>query len=149
MSNRLLSPALRLAAGGSLSICLALIAAGCGSSGPTMGRVSGVVTHGGAPLTKGNVTFVPDDPDAPYATGQIGPDGSYTLATSEFGDGAVVGSYKVAISGLGPEDVLDYIPPDASDQPQSPISLKYADVNTSGLTATVERGSNTFNFDLE
>lgn len=132
----------------SAALLLAVAAAGCGSSGPQTGRVSGKITHKGEPLTKGNITFVPNAPDTPNAVSPIGPDGTYELTTSEYGRGAVVGDYKVAISGLAPSDILDYIPKEPVAR-KSPLSPKYEDTNTSGLTAKVERGSNTYNFDLD
>src|SRR4051794_39512672 len=80
-----------------LALVFGLFATGCGSGGPAMGRVSGTVKVDGQPLTKGTVTFVSTDGQRPNATGAIDSNGNYTLQTTEPGDGAVVGSYKVAI----------------------------------------------------
>lgn len=148
MSSRRLSPAFGLLTPLALTLPLALFAIGCGGAGPQMGRVSGTVSHQGAPLTKGNITFVPSSPEGTYATSQIRPDGSYDLSTSEYGQGAVVGDYQVAVTDLAPEDIPDFIPREPVES-KSQISPKYADISTSGLTATVKRGGNTFNFDLE
>jgi hypothetical protein len=126
-----------------------LLALGCGSGGPVMGRVSGTVTSQGKPLTKGTVTFISTDGQRPNATGAISSSGTYTLQTSEPGDGAVVGQYKVAISDLDP-NAFNTPLPGAPVQPQkSAIPKKYLDSNTSGLTATVEPGSNRKDFELD
>ncbi|MEJ7638585.1 MAG: hypothetical protein WKF75_11580 [Singulisphaera sp.] len=70
--------------------------------GPPMGRVSGTVTFQGKPLEKGTVTFISTDSQRPNATGTIQA-GSYTLQTTEPGDGAVVGDYKIAVSDIDPD----------------------------------------------
>lgn len=131
-----------------LGLSLTLLAFGCGGSGPQMGRVSGVVSQKGTPLTKGNITFVPTEPGGTIATSQIGSDGRYELETPQYGRGAVVGDYQIAVTDISPDEILDYIPKKAVEN-KSQLSPKYSDVRTSGLTAKVERGSNTFNFDLE
>lgn len=127
-------------------ICLTVgLMPGCGSGGPTMGRVSGKVTYKGAPVAKGTITFVSKNPENRNATGQIGGDGSYTLQTFKNDDGAIVGDYSVTIYARD-EVILDYIP-------QKPVPPKYLapakyETADSGLTATVKKGSNTINFDL-
>jgi len=132
-----------------LAVALALCAAGvsgCGSSGPPMGRVYGKVTLNGKPVPKGTVAFVTTSPDGRNATGTIGEDGSYTLQTETPGDGALVGDYKVGIVSRD-EVILDYIPPKPVP-PKRLVPEKYENPNTSGLTAKVESGSNTKNFEL-
>jgi hypothetical protein len=148
VSIRIQSPIVRFLVAPLLAFPLAMIALGCGGSGPPMGRVSGTVSQQGTPLTKGNITFVPTSPDGVIATSQIGPDGTYQLSTAEYGPGAVVGDYQVAVTDISPDEVLDYIPKEPVES-KSQISPKYGDVSTSGLTATVERGGNDFDFDLE
>jgi len=130
------------------ALLIGLFATGCGSGGPVMGRVSGTVKVDGQPLPKGTVTFIPTDGKSPNATGTI-TDGSYTLQTTEPGDGAVVGSYKVAISDVDASALNTALPGMPAPVSKSAIPKTYLDANTSGLTATVESGSNTKDFDLK
>ena len=46
------------------------------------------MTYEGKPVPKGTITFQADDPKGRNATGQIDPDGNYTLQTEKPGDGA-------------------------------------------------------------
>jgi hypothetical protein len=131
-----------------LAPALCVIAMGCGSSGPQMGRVSGTVTHQGKPVTKGSVTFVSTVPERPNANGPIGPDGTYALQTTEPGDGAHVGDYLVSISGKAPEELNNPLP-GAPVKVKSDLPAKYEKPGTSTLKATVSPGSNTVNFDLK
>jgi hypothetical protein len=119
---------------------------GCGESGPTMGRVGGKVTYKGQPVPKGTIAFQATSPGGRNATGTIAEDGTYTLQTENPGDGAIVGDYKVAV--VARDDViLDYIPKKAPP-PKRLTPEKYENPDTSGLTAKVEPGSNTKDFDL-
>jgi hypothetical protein len=85
---------------------LATVLAGCGpGNGLILGRVQGKVRYKGEPVKYGTVSFVPDvskGSDGPIAMGNIKDDGTYTLSTSDPGDGAVVGHHKVSIVGLDP-----------------------------------------------
>jgi len=126
-----------------------LVAYGCGSGGPVMGRVSGTVTHEGKPLDHGTITFSPTDGQRPSATGAIQSGGSYTLQTAEPGDGAVVGEYKVAISDIDSNVFATDLPGAPVKVPKSSIPKKYSDPGTSSLTAKVERGSNKLDFDIK
>jgi hypothetical protein len=130
-------------------VMFVLVVLGCGSGGPPMGRVSGVVTYKDKPLDTGTVTFVATDGKSPNATGTIKSGGSYTLQTSEPGDGAVVGDYKVAITDVDSNVLNTSLPGAPAAAPKSAIPKQYQDANTSGLTAKVESGSNTKNFDLK
>src|SRR4051812_9035493 len=70
---------------------------GCG---PSMGQIEGkVVWADGSPATElanGQVIFESQEMRI-TARGEIGPDGNFTLRTSQEGDGARVGEYDVAI----------------------------------------------------
>jgi len=126
----------------------ALAATGCGSGGPTMGRVSGTVTFQGKPVEKGTVTFISTDGERPNATGDI-KGGSYTLQTTEPGDGAVVGDYKVIISDIDPNIANTELPGMKVKTPKSALPKKYHNADTSGLTVKVESGSQTKDFELQ
>ena len=128
---------------------LAVLATACAESGPQMARVQGTVTYKGQPLKVGTVSFVPNNPAQPGASSRIGPDGTYELQTREPGDGARLGEYRVIVSGVDPK-ILDNIKaPGQYVKMESDVPKKYAKADTSGLTATVNPGSNTLDFRLE
>lgn len=143
--RRIIANAGRL--GTALAVCA--LAVGCGSGGPVMGRVSGTVSFEGKPLEKGTVTFIPTDDKRPPATGTIQAGGYYVLKTTEPGDGAVVGQYKVAVSDIDSEVLNTPLPGMPVKVPKSAIPKKYLDANTSSLEAAVESGSQTRDFDLQ
>jgi hypothetical protein len=128
-------------------IGVAMIFSACGQSGPEKARVSGKVTYNGKPVPKGTITFVPVAQGGRNAVGTLETDGSYRLQTEQPGDGAILGEYKVTIYAHD-EQVLDYIPA----KPVAPKILaptKYENPNTTDLKATVQRGSNTKDFELK
>jgi hypothetical protein len=141
--------------------CLGLLVlAGCGGGGPnTAYPVSGRVTSHGQPVAQGTVTFVPQGDGTRVATGEIRPDGYYALTTTDPSDGAMPGKYRVTITS---EEAIDpskgkpavskkvaLTPEETRSAPKrSVIASKYGLPDASGLTAQVEAGSNTKNFDL-
>jgi hypothetical protein len=131
-----------------LSVAVAaLTPLACGRSGPEKASVTGRVTYQGKPVPKGTITFMAVDPNGRNATGEIGPDGSYTLQTEEARDGAQLGEYRVTIYAHD-EPILDYTPP-TPVKPKLLVPAQYEKPDTSGLTKTVVRGSNVFDFDLK
>ena len=132
-----------------LIAALALVVAGCGSSGPEMASVYGTVTYQGKPLEKGTISFVSTDPERPNASGTIQPDGTYELQTREPDDGAQVGDYRVAVTDIDPEVFNSALPGEPVEAPKSAIPEKYQNAQESGLTAKVESGSNNLDFDLK
>ena len=82
-----------------LSLLVSL--SGCGGGGATGGVpvyvVTGTVTMAGAPLGDATVIFSPQN-DQPTATGRTDEDGSFSLTTYTYGDGAAEGSFKVLVS---------------------------------------------------
>jgi hypothetical protein len=114
-----------------------------------MARVRGTVTYKGQPVKQGTISFVPRDAAKPGASSRIGPDGTYDLQTQEPGDGARLGEYRVIVSGYDPK-ILDTVrAPGTPVERKTEIPKKYENADTSGLTATVKAGSNTFDFPLE
>lgn len=86
-----------------LAVVLFLICGGCGENGSTTPAgstvpVKGKVTYKGQPLTEGDVAFEPLDTGRP-ANGKVEADGSFTLTTFKDGDGAVIGTHRVGVSG--------------------------------------------------
>lgn len=119
---------------------------GCGSGGPSVVQVKGLVTYKGKPMEKIAVVFTPNGPGM-MATGLTNEKGEFTLQTSEPGDGAMVGEYKVSFK-YDSGEIPDMFNP---KKEVSPIPAKYGDAAKSGKTATVKANSseNDFKFDLE
>jgi hypothetical protein len=85
-----------------LSLCVAVVtlaSTGCGSAdGPEMYPVHGSVTYKGAPLTRGIVTYIPNDLKAGRpANGPIQADGTFSMTTQTRDDGVMRGDYKITI----------------------------------------------------
>lgn len=146
--HRFRAPAHGTRIGLAVVVMSGLVAAGCGSGGPSMGRVSGTVTYQGKALDTGTITFIATDGERPNASGSIQSGGSYSLQTTEPGDGAVVGDYRVAITDVDPTAFNTSLPGAPPSVPKSAIPKQYHDPNTSGLTATVAEGNNTKDFKL-
>jgi len=131
---------------------------GCSDEFPKRYSVTGTVTYKGQPVEKGNITFKPTGTEGMPAAGTI-EKGEFSLTTVNADDGAVPGQYSVVVTavdvdltqmqkhaggGAGHHD--DIIKAARKAKPLVPT--KYAIPDTSGLKATVEAKSNTFNFDL-
>jgi len=112
--------------------------AGCGTGAPPTGSVSGKVTLNGQPLTTGVVTFVNEETGA-GASDELDPSGSYRIESIRTGE------YNVAVhqAPLPPEQVGS-----RAELPKLNIPDKYLTPETSGLTATVNKGTNTRDFSL-
>ena len=124
---------------------------GCGGPGdaPETVAARGTVTVDGKPMPGLSVAFIPSS--GKLATGETDDQGNFTLTTNEPGDGAVVGSYSVAISQV--QEVTEAMPGmEGYEKPAPPpFAKKYTDAQTSGLTATVnaDPSKNDFKFDLQ
>ncbi|MEL7499375.1 MAG: carboxypeptidase-like regulatory domain-containing protein [Planctomycetota bacterium] len=133
-----------------LMALIAMVSAGCSSD---VGSVSGKVTINGEPIDNATVMFYPDQGRA--SVGHTDSAGRYTLNYTQGRKGAVIGSHKVTISTevFAEEDRnVDY---DEADQapivkgrPES-MPPKYLDPDKTVLSAVVNGGSNTIDFDLE
>jgi hypothetical protein len=87
----------------SLSAATLLLVAGCADNGLNLAKVRGKVTYKGEPVKRGTVFFMPDESKGtigPSAVGSITSDGSYIMSTESAGDGVIVGSHKVGITGV-------------------------------------------------
>ena len=138
----------------------ALAVIGCGSRG--LGKVNGKVTVGGAPVAGGTIMFYPSE--GPGAVGAIAQDGTYSLTTHKPGDGAKIGSHKVAIhaTSVGPgtmeapkslEDELRGFPNQTAKvlvpgKVTWLVPEKYSTADQSPLTAEVKAGQNTIDFEI-
>ncbi len=119
---------------------------GCGPAQPA--PVSGTVTVGGARVGPGTIIFVPSEDSASTdsAMGHFGVDGRYQLSTSRPSDGAIPGTYRVIVQARADTE-SEY--GDESVAEQSAIPLLYADAKKGKLTAEVQPGANTIDFDLK
>ncbi len=140
---------------------VALLLTGCGSGRPETVPVSGKVTYGGAAVTQGKIVFHPDQGRS--ASGEIRPDGSYTLTTFDEGDGAVLGKHRVTIKSTRvntlqkpPASFEDEIAmgqkkdakPAAGGEVEWLVPRKYSLKESSDLTAEVKHDGEPINFDL-
>ncbi len=127
--------------------------AGCGSSGPgpggPQGEVSGKVLFKGKPLPGGMVTFM--GPAGMFGNSRIGEDGSYQLT-------APVGEVKITVDNrmLAVKEKPGEAALNPSTAPRDPIKGKYVrlpdkyySAETSGLTYTVTKGSQSFDVNLQ
>ena len=151
------------------ALLILLLASGCnrGPARPKTYPVTGVVTWQGQPVPGATVTFSPKTPPEPGqegpqgATGITDEQGRYQLGTFARGDGAIPGDYYVTVakyenqggvaSGTATSEE-EYTPPDPNAPPPIPKNLlpeRYANVQSSGLTFTVEAKNNTFDITLE
>ena len=128
-----------------------LLTAGCGDDGPVLHKVSGtVVFMDGTPVTEGSVTFINSKGES--AIGKINEKGEFVLTTTEEGDGAPAGSYKVSVSEPGKEATDPGEPttptgkdPIPQEDPDKKIfDDKYTDPDKSGIVKVVKAGENKF-----
>lgn len=125
---------------GGLCVLILCCTLGCGGS---TSSVSGRVTLDGRPLTKGTITFSPTG-NAPAAIGQISSSGTYRLFVGT-SSSVPPGQYQVTIVAT------ELVEPTATDPSPLPTPLtpeKYNNPATSGLSAEVKAGSNSFDFKL-
>ena len=104
-------------------------------------RVAGTVVYNGKPLESGTIVFYP--PKGRSASGKIKDGKIIEVTTLAPNDGAPVGACKVTIQAVtNPNDMYA--------EHKSLVPDRYADVNKTDLTATVEKGkANDFKFELK
>ena len=113
-------------------LTLLVFVPGCGGEFvPTGGKVS---YDDGSPVTQGGIVF---QTGSFMADGQIQSNGTYTLSSLKPGDGLPPGKYTVTISASERDD---------KEQLVYFVDPKFANPNTSGLTAEVAKGQSQFNF---
>jgi len=130
---------------GVTALCLAGLSGlgGCSASDAvgnlTLHPVKGkVLLADGKPLTTGRVTLVSSEKGLEFS-GPIGPDGSFSIVSGEK-DGAPEGKYLVRIDSEAVK-----VPANGNPKKRSAalsVPGKYANEETSGLTATVKAGQN-------
>ncbi len=112
---------------------------GCGSSGPELGTVSGIVTLDGKPLQGATVQFTPGL--GRVSRGRTRADGTYELRYVGNEKGALLGEHKVMITSRWEEE--DPVTGRFTEHPER-LPPKYH--VKSDLKQTVEAGHNKFDF---
>jgi hypothetical protein len=129
-----------------------MLIVGCGPSGPKTYAVSGKVTIKGQPATDVSITFQPVESTGQSASGRVGTDGSYSLFTGVQGKpGAMVGKYKVVLSGGGTQvDPSErYKKGGGPPKPaEGPVPKEYTSGATSPKEVEVKPESNTINIEI-
>ena len=133
-------------------LALLLMSVGCSDSGNLVGLVKceGTVTYNGSPLADAMLTFHPDGggSDARAAGASADSSGKFEVTTLKSEDAIGPGNYKVKIVKF--EEYGELPSKVANDdgemvQPARPqkntLPKKYENPNSSGLTATIEKGN--------
>jgi hypothetical protein len=120
-----------------LSSVLLVGAIGCGDGRPTRVAVSGNVMIDGVPITRGSIKFVPEK--GRPSSGDIGPDGRFTLTCYDGTDGALPGKHRVQVDanrGISDKKMEIFTP------------KRYADFRTSGLEVEISKPVDDLRIDL-
>ncbi|MBN1910901.1 MAG: hypothetical protein JW818_14240 [Pirellulales bacterium] len=112
--------------------------AGCGDGRPKRVPVSGRVLIDGKPVPCGTICVMPENARA--ASGDIGPDGRFTLQCFGDNDGAVLGTHKVTVESF--ENVGELAR-------KRFVPKEYGDPKTSGLTVTIDGSTDALEINLE
>jgi hypothetical protein len=115
----------------SVAVVLATTLVGCGRPSYELetAPVRGTVTLDGQPLPSGYV--VVPTLRGRMATGRIEEDGTFVMTTYSSGDGVQVGSHRITVVP---------VPPDEPAAKRVPIPTRYQSAGTSGLTLEVKPG---------
>lgn len=117
--------------------------AGCSGDGaPPRYTVTGKVSHQGAPVENGTIQF--ENPEAGQSNSSpLGAGGTYSLDVP-------AGAYKVSVipPTIMTKGTGDSPPDEIPDPNVKNIPRKYRVVESSGLTAQVDKGKTAFDFDL-
>jgi hypothetical protein len=111
--------------------------------------VKGKVTRGGQPVA-GTIYFN-SGAEGKSAMGALQPDGSYQLA-SEFGSAIPAGRYQVSLSAAASDPSAATADPSAMTPKaggKQAIPAKYLSGDTSGWSAEVKVGENSFDFEVK
>ena len=134
-----------LSLGWLFSLASILCITGCGSSGPTLGTVTGTVTLDGKPVSRALVTFISKESDGTSSFGKTDTIGKYRLEFTTERLGAMLGDHDVVIVTK---------PVSADEAPDTGTAVKTEFVAIpkhyarGALTAEVKSGSNVCDFAL-
>ncbi len=122
---------------GAFSIVLVVVAGGCSNDGPKLYPVKGQVFFDNQPAAGANVVLhsspPKDSPNALIPSGIVQADGSFTLRTHPYGDGAPSGEYKV---------VITWYPANAREleNPRNKLPAKYGNPELTPFMVVVKDG---------
>lgn len=119
---------------------IAVLCFGCGggvSDRPELGEVQGVVKFNGLPAGSAMVTFIPENGRPSF--GVTDAEGKYQLMYINDIPGAAIGQHEVRITTFNPSTEMVTVP--------EKFPAKYN--SKSVLTAEVQAGKNTIDFNLE
>jgi hypothetical protein len=119
-------------------LVLACFLSGCGPGHPKTAPVRGTVFFDGKPVPNGTIMLVPATGNS--ATGEIQPDGSFTLTTFQNGDGAIPAEYKVVI--IARQDTSSRLPEERNPLPPIIVPIQYTSAATSPLRAEIKDQEN-------
>lgn len=129
-----------------LALC-SLVLLGCShSDNPKTYPTDGKVSFKGQPITSGMVLLTPKD-SGHAATGNLEKDGTFRLTTFQKNDGAVAGTYQVAIQVFPTEGAG--LPGAEFAGKTPPVPPKYGSPASSGLIAEIKAGENHLDFALK
>lgn len=128
---------------------------GCGDGGPRLVKAGGVVKYKDAPLAGADVVFVPEDGGLP-SIGRTDEQGRFALMTSGR-PGAPIGAYKVSVTAVrqkravSPAEAVSMTSEQIAANHETLIPVKYNNLISSGLTATVDKNpaANEVTFELQ
>lgn len=124
-----------------IAVVALAIVGGC-SGKPSLVEVSGSVMADGRPTEGATIMFFPENSSARFvSTGQVGPDGSYTL-TTDLQPGIPLGKYQVTVIWPDPGQRAEGAKMFQGIAEEGPDLLKgkYALRMDSGLSADITRG---------
>lgn len=113
--------------------------AGCKSQPPQLVPVRGKIMCGDKPLAGVMVQFVPQDPERKHlvADGQTDKEGVFTLRTYPFGEGAVIGKYKVTLNFGSDGDDPSAIEEMYSNPESTPLEAEIKEGGADNLVFTI------------
>jgi hypothetical protein len=125
-----------------VGVCL-FIVAGCNDREPAYPARGIVRFADGAPVGGGWVTCESTSGSRPItARGDLDSQGKFELTTYEPGDGAIAGTYRVAIGVANRDDPLQ-------TTPDPPVASKYQSFETSGIEIVVTPSADKNNFQIQ
>lgn len=130
-------------------LILSVLVLGCNQNAdpnrPKTAPVSGTVTHKGQAVDGATVMFVSSSGSGRGAVGKTDAQGRFSMTTFQANDGAIPGSYRVAISKTTLEAPAEKTAPKPGVEPDTGtvkqlLPEKYKDSTKSGLTAEIKEG---------
>jgi hypothetical protein len=126
-----------------------LCVAGCGSDGPEIAEVSGLVTLDGQPVPGATITFFPENPEGSPSYGGTDQQGKYTLMFTRKKYGAMLGKHRVEIeTPRRSASEIAEMKAEGQEVPDRPATIPKKYRQPGALTAEVNRGGNKIDFEL-